>query len=72
MSTFFDQQEINVPCPNCQHKFPEKVGRLKDSPQLNCPACGNLFQINAEQLRNDLNTLQEGVDKIRAAFKRGT
>lgn len=70
MSTFFDQQEINIPCPHCGHKFPEKVGRLKDSPEVTCPACAGVFKVNAEQLRDALAALQEGVDRIRAAFKR--
>lgn len=70
MSTFFDQQEINIPCPHCGHQFPEKVGRLKDSPEVNCPACGGVFKVNAEQLRDALAVLQKGLDGIRAALNR--
>lgn len=70
MSTFFDQQEINIPCPHCSHQFPEKVGRLKDSPEVTCPACASVFKVNAEQLRDALAVLQKGIDGIRAALNR--
>lgn len=69
MTTAFDNQSIDIPCPNCSEKFSEKVGRLKDSPQLDCPSCGKPFQVNAEELRVAVDRLQEGVNKVLAAFK---
>jgi endogenous inhibitor of DNA gyrase (YacG/DUF329 family) len=36
---------IGVQCPICRHQFLQTIGRLKDEPRANCPACGRPVDI---------------------------
>lgn len=64
--SIFDDKIIQLTCPQCGHQFDERIGRLKDDPSIPCAGCGATIQIEAERLRQGL----ESVDKQLADFKR--
>ena len=64
MKSVFDDSPIELTCPNCGHKFSERLGKLKNSPTLACPGCQTPITIDASQL--DATVKQ--VDKKLADF----
>lgn len=64
--SFLDDQTIDVPCPECGKEVSARIGLLKRSPQLVCPA-GHGFDVDATQLARDL----EDVEKAIANFGKG-
>jgi DNA-directed RNA polymerase subunit RPC12/RpoP len=35
-----DNAEITLRCPKCKREFREKIGRLKNNPNIPCSGCG--------------------------------
>ncbi|MEN6302450.1 MAG: hypothetical protein ABFC96_03150 [Thermoguttaceae bacterium] len=63
---FFDNQTIQIPCPECGHEITETIGRLKNDPDLPCPGCGITIKINAEKFREGF----KGAEDALANFER--
>lgn len=66
MTLNFDSSDIELTCPKCAHKFKQRLGRLKNDPDIPCPGCGALIHIDAKGLRDGLKS----ADKSVADFKR--
>lgn len=62
----FDDQTIDVPCPECGQEVAASVRQLKRSPTLRC-ANGHSFDVDAKQLVRDLDQ----VEKALANFGKG-
>lgn len=60
----FDAAELDIGCPSCGEKTAHTLGVLKTSPELECPACGLTFQVNADQLADDLRRIQAALDRF--------
>lgn len=70
MSLNFDAQEIELTCPKCSHKFKESIGRLKDDPQIPCPGCSAVIEINAKGLRDGLESADKAVADLKGQIGR--
>lgn len=64
----FDDQKIDVPCPECGRKTLARIGKLKRSPTLRCPA-GHDFDVDAKQLLRDLKEVDKAVSDLAKSFK---
>jgi transcription elongation factor Elf1 len=74
MKLNLDDQTLDITCPGCSKKISERIGRLKNSPQLTCHSCGQKIDTDAAELRSGIATAQKSIDKLSAtlrdAFKR--
>lgn len=61
----FDSHTIGFPCPHCSHELHEKVGRLKADPQITCPSCGRVIDVQAQGLRQGLADAANSIAKFR-------
>lgn len=66
MTINLDSTEIQLTCPKCAHQFKERIGRLKNDPTIPCPGCRTPITINADGLRNGI----ESAGKALADLKR--
>lgn len=64
--SILDDKTIEITCPQCSHKFKERIGRLKTNPNLTCSRCRASIRVQADQLRK----ATESVDKKLADLKR--
>ena len=48
--SMFDREKVGVPCPNCDRKLFESIGRLRRSPNLHCRFCGVDIDVQANEL----------------------
>lgn len=58
--------QLQIPCPNCEQKIPETIGRLKDDPNVTCSSCGTSFTVNSTELDKGI----EAAEKMLADFGR--
>ncbi len=65
-----DAAEIELTCPQCGHQFKETLGRLKNDPKLVCPGCSSTIAIEAEGLRDGLESAQESVADFAASIQK--
>ena len=61
-----DSASITLTCPECSHKFKERIGRLKNDHKIPCPGFGKTIAIEAKGLRDGLDK----ADKSLADLKR--
>lgn len=50
---------IGIPCPECGHKIEERIGRLKEKPDLTCPECGTTFVADGTHLEAALQKAEK-------------
>jgi DNA-directed RNA polymerase subunit RPC12/RpoP len=48
-------------CPDCLHEFEEKVGWLKTSSEIRCPACKVALQYEPKEFLRALNKARPGI-----------
>jgi uncharacterized Zn finger protein len=63
-----DDQKIDFPCPECSRKVAARVGQLKRSPTLRCPA-GHSFDVDAKQLARDLKKIDQAIANFPKTLK---
>ena len=72
--------KVSIRCPGCTRVFREKVNRVRDGLQVNCPNCCKLITLSKETedpfLRRALKTAREmraaEQDRIAAKVYKGT
>ncbi len=62
MTLNFDSAEIDLTCPKCANKFKQRIGQLKNDPDIPCPDCGASIHIEAKGLRDGLKSADKAVD----------
>jgi uncharacterized Zn finger protein (UPF0148 family) len=71
--TMFDSHQVDLPCPNCDHKMPTKIADLRKNPQLTCPACDVTFTVDASEFDKGAEAAQKSIDaftrQLKKAFK---
>lgn len=63
MKTLFDDLLQEISC-DCGHKLSETISRLKDDPNLICPACGVGIVVKMDNLLRSLAETQKAIDDI--------
>ena len=43
--------EVVLTCPDCNHKFAERLGRLYDDRSVICPGCGERLRLTSGSVR---------------------
>jgi hypothetical protein len=71
--SMFDSHQVDLPCPKCVHKIPVKLGDLRASPQLTCPACAVTFTVDASAFNKGADEVEKSLEdlkrKLKGAFK---
>lgn len=70
MKGVLDSAKIELPCPHCGHKLSETIGRLKTVQKLTCPSCRQTFDVDATQMRAEVQKVEKQLAKTLAAFSR--
>jgi DNA-directed RNA polymerase subunit RPC12/RpoP len=65
-----DNSLVTVRCPKCKHQFREKFGRLKNSPDIPCPACAASIAVDGTQLAGTQQAVSKKLDDLRSVIKR--
>jgi Zn finger protein HypA/HybF involved in hydrogenase expression len=65
MTGFLDNSPIELTCPSCQHKFSERVGKLKTNPKLTCPQCKSTIAIQADDLKASADQIDKSIADLR-------
>jgi hypothetical protein len=63
MPGFLDDSEIDLECPSCHHEFQRTLGQLKDSPEITCPGCGGIIEIDFQR-SSDLKKAEDALDRF--------
>lgn len=66
MKLDIDSRQLDIPCPHCNHKIKESIGRLKRNPNLSCTSCRQSFSVDPTGLNNGI----QAVERELAEFKR--
>jgi len=66
----FDTASIDIPCPACGKKTPQKLGWLKTHDNFTCAGCGHTVTVDAEQLRTGLKSVEKAVADFRRKLGR--
>ena len=61
MKSTFDNQEVSIACPKCNHETKQKVARLRGNPKIHCPACSAEIAVDARQLDKQLGALDRQI-----------
>jgi DNA-directed RNA polymerase subunit RPC12/RpoP len=64
MTLHFDSTNIELTCPKCSHKFKQRIGRLKNNPNITCPGCAALILIDANVLRQGIKSAGKSLDDL--------
>lgn len=64
MKLEFDSYTITLSCPGCGKKFDETIGRVKNNQSVTCPACGGAITVDANQMREIVETIQKNFNSI--------
>lgn len=62
-----DSKTINVPCPHCGKKFPERLDKLRTYQDLPCPSCRGIVRVDRDAIRRLVSESEKQI----ADFKRG-
>lgn len=65
-----DSQTVELPCPHCNHKGTQTIGKLKTNPKLTCRACGQGFAVNANELRAAVQKIEKSLADLQRAIGR--
>lgn len=68
MKLNLDSHRISLTCPQCAKKFEETIGRLKNNPKVVCAGCGTTIQIEADELRRSVASVQKQMDALGKAL----
>lgn len=55
----FDDQSIDIPCPECRKKTARTVAQIKRQPKLTCSGCGGVIDIDAKELLRELDKAEK-------------
>lgn len=73
MTSMFDDESLEIECPNCNRPLRKTIRFLKTSPQLTCQRCGATFKVDASDLARELKkadkTMNNLLDGMGKAFK---
>ena len=64
---FFDNQEIDLPCPNCGAKTRKSVRWIKNNSQFIC-SCGGVIDLKSEQFVRELRKVEVEIDKLKKSL----
>lgn len=70
MKSALDNEFADLTCPQCGHKFKERLGKLKANPTLACPGCQVAIPIEADKLRVSLQKVDKSLADLQRTARR--
>ncbi len=65
---FFDDHEIDVPCPQCGHKTKQSIGWLRANKEMTCVGCGVAISLEDKGFRAGLDKVEKSLADLRNTF----
>ena len=66
---FFDDQTLDIPCPDCGKKAEKSVGWLKANKKFTCSGCGQTIDLQSDQFRRELAKAEKALANFMKGFK---
>lgn len=66
----FDDQTIDIPCPNCGAKAKKSVAWIRRHDEITCAGCGAAITLKADELIRGLDEAQRALDRAMAQIGR--
>ena len=63
--------QLQIPCPNCQQKIPETIGRLKANPDITCSGCGSAIHVDTTKFGQGIESTEKMLADLRKTLKKG-
>lgn len=70
MKSILDNEFADLACPQCGHKFKERLGKLKTNPTLTCAKCKAAIPVDANKLRATIQKVDKSVADIQRSLGR--
>ena len=70
MKNLLDSQSIEIPCPHCQRKLSETIGKLKSISKLRCRFCGTVFDVDKSKMRTEIAKVEQELTKFQRSLGR--
>lgn len=70
MKNLLDSQSIEIPCPHCQRKLSETIGKLKSISKLRCRFCGADFNVDKSKMRTEIAKVEQELTKFQRSLGR--
>lgn len=64
----FDDQKIDIPCPECRRQTATRIGKLKRDPHVVC-ACGARIDVDAQELLRELKQVEKSLSNLDIQIK---
>lgn len=64
-----DNVLLQMPCPSCEQKVTEMIGRLKDDPNITCPMCGAACTFDSIVLAKNVAAAEKALTDFRRTLK---
>lgn len=68
MAGLSDDLGLPLPCPKCGNEVEVSLTRLKDEPQLVCPACGETFNVDSGGTAGEVADQVDNLDRLLDRF----
>jgi hypothetical protein len=68
--SIFDNETLNIPCPNCQTQIPKTVRWIKDNSDFSCPSCDVHIEISKNDFIEKLTEADKALDSFSDLFKK--
>ncbi len=63
MAVNFDDEKIDIPCPNCGHKAVKLLGWLKKNDTFTCAACNKSVKADAKKLLDGFEDMRRKLEQ---------
>ena len=70
MKNLLDSQSIEIPCPHCQRKLSETIGKLKAVSKLRCRFCSAEINVDKTKMRAEITKVEQELAKFQRTLGR--
>lgn len=70
MKNLLDSQRIEIPCPHCQRKLSETIGKLKSISKLRCRFCSTEINLDKTKMRAEIAKVEQELAKFQRSLGR--
>lgn len=69
MADLFADATLPLKCAKCGHTTQEKIAWLEKNPEVTCPGCGSIIQVDADGLKKGRASVNKIIDDMRKKFR---
>ncbi len=66
---FFDDEMLDIPCPDCGKNAEKSVRWLKANKKLTCSGCGQTIDLQSDQFRREIAKAEKSIADFMKKFR---